>query len=143
VTLVKYLPQLLLNARRRSTAGWSIDNVCLDLCGGLLSLTQLLLDAGCSDDWSAVSGDPVKFGLGLVSIVYDGLFLLQHFVWYRRTAAPPLLPPAGASPASEAARRQRAAGSGASAGSGLLERLSPQPEPVADPEAAATGEGGG
>jgi len=142
VTLVKYLPQLLLNARRRSTAGWSIDNVCLDLCGGLLSLTQLLLDAGCSGDWSAVSGDPVKFGLGLVSIVYDGLFLLQHFVWYRRTAAPPLLPPAGASSASEAARRQRA-GSDASAGSGLLEHLSPQPEPVPDPEEAATGEGRG
>ncbi|EOD39122.1 hypothetical protein EMIHUDRAFT_260514, partial [Emiliania huxleyi CCMP1516] len=56
VTLVKYLPQLLLNARRRSTAGWV---AAFHLCLAPFSFRQLLLDAGCSDDWSAASGGPL------------------------------------------------------------------------------------
>ena len=69
--------------RRRSTAGWNIDNVVLDFSGGALSLAQLLLDAGCSSDWSAVSGDPVKFGLGFASMFFDTIFMAQHWICYR------------------------------------------------------------
>lgn len=59
VTLLKYVPQVVLNARLRSTAGWNIDNVVLDFMGGFLSLAQLLLDAGCARDWTKVShGSP-------------------------------------------------------------------------------------
>ena len=36
--------------------------VLLDLAGGVLSMAQLLLDAAHNRDWSAVLGDPVKFG---------------------------------------------------------------------------------
>ena len=54
ITLTKYVPQAVLNARRRSTEGWNIDNVVLDFTGGTLSLAQLLLDAGVSHDWSQV-----------------------------------------------------------------------------------------
>ena len=43
---------MVLNARRRSTDGWNIDNVMLDFGGGTLSVTQQMLDCGCSDDWS-------------------------------------------------------------------------------------------
>ncbi len=50
--------------------------------GGVLSLGQELMDSGISGDWGAIAGDPVKFGLGAVSIVYDVIFCLQHFVWY-------------------------------------------------------------
>jgi hypothetical protein len=39
-------------------------------------------------DWSGITGDPVKFGLGLVSIGYDTIFLLQHFVWYPQPPQP-------------------------------------------------------
>ncbi len=83
VTLLKYPSQAVLNCRRRSTRGWNIDNVVLDFTGGVLSLAQLLLDAACSSDWSAVAGDPVKFGLGATSIVFDVIFLVQHFGLYR------------------------------------------------------------
>ena len=83
ITLTKYVPQVVLNRRRRSTAGWNIDNVVLDFTGGTLSLGQLLMDAACRDDWSAVSGDPVKFGLGFASMFFDCIFLVQHFVLYR------------------------------------------------------------
>lgn len=82
ITLVKYIPQLYLNWQRRSTVGWNIDNVLLDFMGGLLSLLQLFLDAGCSGQWSQLIGDPVKFGLGFSSMVFDTLFMLQHFVLY-------------------------------------------------------------
>ncbi|CAN0533172.1 unnamed protein product, partial [Ectocarpus sp. 12 AP-2014] len=39
--IIKYVPQVILNIRRRSTAGWTIWNVILDLTGGLLSVVQV------------------------------------------------------------------------------------------------------
>ena len=29
-------------------------------------------------------GDPTKFGLGLISIIYDLLFMFQHYILYRK-----------------------------------------------------------
>ena len=55
----------------------------LDFCGGALSLAQLLLDAISSRDWTTVTGDPVKFGLGFSSMLFDIIFFGQHFVCYR------------------------------------------------------------
>jgi cystinosin len=83
VTLVKYVPQVVLNARRRSTVGWNIWNVLLDFEGGVLSLAQLALDAGVSKDWTPVTGNPIKFGLGCTSMVFDAVFMVQHFWLYR------------------------------------------------------------
>ncbi|KAF5305885.1 hypothetical protein FQA39_LY09124 [Lamprigera yunnana] len=45
ITLFKYVPQALLNYRRKSTDGWSIGGVFLDLAGGLFSILQMILDA--------------------------------------------------------------------------------------------------
>lgn len=39
--ILKYIPQVVLNIRRRSTKGWTIWNVILDLTGGLLSVVQV------------------------------------------------------------------------------------------------------
>ena len=36
-----------------------------------------------ADDWKSIFGDPTKFGLGMISILFDLLFLFQHFVLYR------------------------------------------------------------
>lgn len=85
ITLCKYLPQVVLNATRRSTDGWSMDNVALDFLGGSLSLGQLVIDASSTRDWSKVTGDPVKFGLGFTSMVFDGVFAVQ-WAWYRGAA---------------------------------------------------------
>lgn len=41
--VLKYVPQVLLNIRRRSTKGWTIWNVILDLTGGLLSVVQVFI----------------------------------------------------------------------------------------------------
>ncbi|KAJ6438614.1 cystinosin [Purpureocillium lavendulum] len=87
VTLVKYTPQLLANWRNRSTRGWSIWQVLLDLAGGVLSIAQQGVDSWILRDWSGITGNPVKFALGNASLVYDTLFIAQHYVLYRGAAA--------------------------------------------------------
>jgi len=83
ITLIKYMPQGYSNYRRKSTAGWSIGNVLLDLTGGTLSIAQMFLLAYNYDDWSSVFGDFTKFGLGFISILFDVFFMVQHYGLYR------------------------------------------------------------
>jgi len=82
VTLIKYIPQVILNFRRKSTSGWSIWQILLDFSGGVLSDTQLVLDCWNMGDFSGITGNLAKFFLGSVSIVFDIMFMLQHYVLY-------------------------------------------------------------
>eukprot|EP00540_Astrosyne_radiata_P017851 CAMPEP_0116860798 /NCGR_PEP_ID=MMETSP0418-20121206/22631_1 /TAXON_ID=1158023 /ORGANISM="Astrosyne radiata, Strain 13vi08-1A" /LENGTH=354 /DNA_ID=CAMNT_0004495277 /DNA_START=248 /DNA_END=1316 /DNA_ORIENTATION=- len=82
VSLLKYIPQVLLNYRRKSTSGWSIWNILLDFSGGLLSNFQLVLDCVALKDWTGITGNPAKWALGFVSILFDIIFILQHYVLY-------------------------------------------------------------
>ncbi|KAI8977270.1 PQ loop repeat-domain-containing protein [Mycotypha africana] len=82
ISLIKYIPQAYLNYKRQSTIGWSIHNILLDFTGGLLSITQLFLDAFIDGEWSKITGNPAKLGLGLLSISFDILFIVQHYVLY-------------------------------------------------------------
>eukprot|EP00064_Thunnus_orientalis_P001079 superscaffoldBa00000067_g1080 len=84
VTLIKYVPQAYMNYRRQSTEGWSIGNVLLDFTGGTLSILQMILQSYNNDEWRLIFGDPTKFGLGLFSVVFDILFISQHYCIYRR-----------------------------------------------------------
>ncbi len=77
----KFLPQLLLNRERRSTAGFSLAQVVLDAAGSVLSVAQLLLDAVVLQSSRVVRGNPAKLGLGLVSLSYDAVLFHQH-LWY-------------------------------------------------------------
>lgn len=83
ISICKYIPQAVLNHQRRSTVGWSITNVLLDFVGGILSCAQLLMGAIITGNWSDLSGNPVKLGLGSVSILFDIFFILQHYVFYK------------------------------------------------------------
>ncbi|KAI9771876.1 MAG: hypothetical protein M1840_001646 [Geoglossum simile] len=85
VTFVKYIPQARINYQRQSTVGWSIHQILLDLSGGILSLIQLILDSSLQSDWSGITGNPVKFGLSVVSMAFDVLFMTQHYLLYPRT----------------------------------------------------------
>jgi|Transcript_104048 uncharacterized protein with PQ loop repeat len=91
VSLVKYTPQLYLNWQRKSTLGFAMSMVFLDLTGGLLSIMQQLVD--CQYDpttstmreewtWEPLTGNKPKFFLGLIAIVYDFMFMYQYFVMY-------------------------------------------------------------
>ncbi|XP_057374096.1 cystinosin-like [Daphnia carinata] len=88
VTLIKYIPQAHLNYKRQSTIGYSIGGVLLDITGGLLSVLQMFLLAYNNDDWDSLFGDPTKFGLGLFSVMFDLLFIVQHYVLYRNNNPP-------------------------------------------------------
>ncbi|KAK0635399.1 hypothetical protein B0T17DRAFT_502942 [Bombardia bombarda] len=83
VTLLKYTPQVILNYRNKSTAGWSIVQILLDFSGGILSISQQGIDSYMQGDWSGITGNPVKFFLGNVSMIYDSIFMAQHYVLYR------------------------------------------------------------
>jgi len=82
VTLIKYTPQIVANARNRSTKGWSIAQILLDFSGGILSISQQSIDSYLQRDWSGLTGNPVKFALGNVSMLYDLVFITQHYVLY-------------------------------------------------------------
>ncbi len=77
------MPQVIMNYKRKSTDGWSIDNVILDLVGGILSIIQMILLAYNFNDFSSLMGSPIKFGLGIVTIIYDIVFIFQHYIIYR------------------------------------------------------------
>ena len=88
ISLCKYMPQVLLNRRRQSTVGWSIWQILLDLTGGLLSDVQLVGDtwattsAGRSVAWAVLTGNPAKLALGTLSMAFDVIFMIQHYILY-------------------------------------------------------------
>lgn len=83
ITLIKYIPQAYMNYKRKSTVGWSIGNVLLDCTGGSFSILQMILESYNNDQWDLIFGDPTKFGLGAFSIMFDILFMVQHYILYR------------------------------------------------------------
>ncbi|CAO1432063.1 unnamed protein product [Diamesa tonsa] len=83
ITLIKYVPQAVMNFKRQSTSGWSIGNILLDFTGGTLSMLQMMLNSYNYNDWQSIFGDPTKFGLGLFSVLFDIVFIVQHYVLYR------------------------------------------------------------
>jgi cystinosin len=88
ITLIKYIPQVVLNWQRRSTVGWSISNILLDFTGGSLSVGQSILDASVKSDWSKITGSPIKFCLGSYSMIFDIIFMVQHYVLYAEGMQP-------------------------------------------------------
>lgn len=73
---------VILNYQRKSTVGWSIWNIILDFTGGFLSDLQLVFDCTDLHDFTGITGNLAKFGLGFVSIIFDIIFMLQHYVFY-------------------------------------------------------------
>ena len=55
----------------------------MDLLGGVLSVAQLVIDSSLQSDWSGITGNPVKLGLANVSIIFDVIFMVQHYILYR------------------------------------------------------------
>ncbi|XP_070508359.1 cystinosin-like [Chironomus tepperi] len=82
-TVTKYVPQAVLNYRRKSTVGWSIENIILDLTGGVLSIMQMFINSYNYDDWQSNFGNPTKLLLGIVTIIFAIIFIVQHYCLYR------------------------------------------------------------
>jgi len=71
-----------LNWRRKSTTGWSIVNILLDITGGTLSFFQNFLDAWNQEDSTILTGNIPKLTLSIVTIFFDVVFIIQHYVLY-------------------------------------------------------------
>jgi LCT (Lysosomal Cystine Transporter) family transporter len=88
ISCIKYAPQAYLNYCRKATTGWSIGNVLLDFTGGILSILQMIVDAlritpnaAATVDGSDFANVP-KMLLGLESILFDVVFMVQHYFLY-------------------------------------------------------------
>lgn len=82
LTILTYLPQIILNYQRRSTDGWNVWNVIFDCMGGLFSMFQLILDSvDLGDVKGGLVGNWAKLLLGALTIGFDAIFLLQHYFY--------------------------------------------------------------
>ncbi|EWS73814.1 PQ loop protein (macronuclear) [Tetrahymena thermophila SB210] len=79
ITVKKYVIQSYYNYKRKSTEGWSIFNVLCDFTGGVLSFVQVLID----HIFRGISIVFPKIALGLFTIIFDLIFILQHYVIYK------------------------------------------------------------
>ncbi|XP_047322155.1 cystinosin homolog [Impatiens glandulifera] len=82
MTVIKYIPQAVMNFRRKSTIGFSIGNILLDLVGGLTNYGQMSVQSIDQNSWVNFYGNIGKTLLSLVSIFFDLVFIFQHYVLY-------------------------------------------------------------
>ncbi|KAI3871626.1 hypothetical protein MKX03_005809 [Papaver bracteatum] len=82
MTAIKYIPQAILNFTRKSTVGWSIGNILLDLLGGVTNYAQMATQSIDQGSWVNFYGNIGKTLLSLASIFFDLLFMVQHYLLY-------------------------------------------------------------
>ncbi|KAL6497576.1 hypothetical protein OROHE_027205 [Orobanche hederae] len=73
----------ILNFRRKSTIGFSIGNILLDFLGGVTNYCQMVVQSIDQNSWVNFYGNIGKTMISLVSIFFDILFIIQHYVQYR------------------------------------------------------------
>ncbi|KAK9983627.1 hypothetical protein SO802_033152 [Lithocarpus litseifolius] len=82
MTVIKYIPQAVMNFTRKSTAGFSIGYILLDFTGGTANFAQMTVQS--IDQGSLVNffGNIGKMLVSLVSIFFDLIFMCQRYVLY-------------------------------------------------------------
>jgi len=63
--------------------GWSIQNIWCDFTGGSLSFLQTIIDSINQNSMDPITGNFAKVALGLLSVAFDIVFLIQHYVLYK------------------------------------------------------------
>ncbi|KAL8130709.1 hypothetical protein V2J09_019864 [Rumex salicifolius] len=92
MTVIKYIPQAFMNFFRKSTEGFSIGNILLDLFGGVTNYGQMTVQSIDQDSWVNFYGNIGKTLLSMISIFFDIVFICQHYVLYPSRKAKLLLP---------------------------------------------------
>ncbi|KAI3474952.1 hypothetical protein Pfo_030263 [Paulownia fortunei] len=82
MTFIKYIPQAIFNFHRKSTSGFSIGNILLDFLGGVANNIQMAAQSIDQHSWENWYGNLGKTMLALVTIFFDILFMVQHYVLY-------------------------------------------------------------
>ncbi|CAI5942063.1 unnamed protein product [Closterium sp. NIES-64] len=90
MTTIKYIPQAWFNWQRRSTVGWSISNVLMDLTGGTASLLMMFVQSIDQNSFVNFTGNVGKLALSGETIAFDILFAVQHYVLFPHAPALPL-----------------------------------------------------
>ncbi|CAN0924551.1 Cystinosin homolog [Linum grandiflorum] len=83
MTVIKYIPQVVMNVIRKSTEGFSIGNILLDFTGGVANYAQMAVLSIDQNSWVNFYGNIGKTLLSLVSVFFDILFMVQHYILYR------------------------------------------------------------
>ncbi|XP_065879900.1 cystinosin homolog [Euphorbia lathyris] len=83
MTVIKYIPQAIMNFMRKSTDGFSIGNILLDFLGGVTNYAQMVVQSVDQNSWVNFYGNIGKTLLSLVSVFFDLVFMCQHFILYR------------------------------------------------------------
>ena len=85
ISLIKYIPQVYSNYKRKSTIGWNIHNILLDFTGGILSFIQNIIDYNNFSiirDGESGTLNIAKFAISFVAIFFDIVFMTQHYCLY-------------------------------------------------------------
>ena len=77
LTLLKYVPQIIHNFHRKSTLGFSIHSVYLDVIGGIFSFLQMMLNV----QFLHKEFNLTKLTIGLLSFSMSGVFIAQRIVY--------------------------------------------------------------
>lgn len=77
ISFVKYTPAVYWNWKRKSTKGWSIFNIILDLVGGIFSFASGTLSIADGLNFA-------KLMLAILSIGFDIVFIVQHYFLYNK-----------------------------------------------------------
>ncbi len=93
ISLIKYIPQVISNYKRKSTEGWNIHNILLDFTGGFFSFAQNIVGVirnsfDLTPEGQSASLNIAKFALSFVSIFFDTIFCIQHYCLYAKPKSP-------------------------------------------------------
>ncbi|OAY25609.1 hypothetical protein MANES_17G108300v8 [Manihot esculenta] len=82
MTVIKYIPQAVMNFMRKSTDGFCIGNILLDFLGGVTNYAQMAVQSIDQNSWVNFYGNIGKTLLSLISVFFDLVFMCQHFILY-------------------------------------------------------------
>ncbi|XP_075642526.1 cystinosin homolog [Castanea sativa] len=82
MTVIKYIPQAVMNFKRKSTAGFSIGYILLDFTGGTANFLQMTVQSIDQGSLMNFFGNIGKMLVSLVSIFFDLIFMCQRYVLY-------------------------------------------------------------
>ena len=90
ISLIKYIPQVVSNFKRKSTIGWNIHNIILDFTGGAFSFGQNIIDSirdkfSITTEGQSKGLNIAKYALSFISIFFDIIFIVQHYCLYRNS----------------------------------------------------------
>ncbi|KAH7544631.1 cystinosin homolog [Ziziphus jujuba] len=82
MTVIKYAPQAIMNFLRKSTDGFSIFYILFDFTGDVANLAQMAVQSINQGSLVNFYGNIGKTMICLLSILFDLIFMSQHYLLY-------------------------------------------------------------